>query len=276
MNGYELAKQWREWSFSRRGVKPIHHAIMHHIFAVANEARWADEFQLPTDVSCQQLGISNPRTFRQALQELNDLGAVKIVQNSVNQHEARWVSLQNCLYNFCPSTIPGSIPSTIPSTIPGTISGTIPSTVPGIAPNIKHINSKQENNKTIKHIEGADAQTQDDFSNVPSGSKKFTKPTELEISDYVRDRTGCSQIESNRFATKFFNWYESNGWMVGKSKMKDWMAAVRTWLAKEPIPSEQSASNNPQHMEKKKYYRNEWDYDLNMWVKKEYDKPLYV
>ena len=28
---------------------------------------------------------------------------------------------------------------------------------------------------------------------------------------------------------KFIDFYESKGWMVGKNKMKDWRAAVRTW-----------------------------------------------
>ena len=28
---------------------------------------------------------------------------------------------------------------------------------------------------------------------------------------------------------KFYNFYESNGWKVGKNPMKDWKAAVRTW-----------------------------------------------
>jgi hypothetical protein len=31
-------------------------------------------------------------------------------------------------------------------------------------------------------------------------------------------------------AKAFFNHYESNGWMVGKNKMKNWEAAVRNWM----------------------------------------------
>ena len=30
-------------------------------------------------------------------------------------------------------------------------------------------------------------------------------------------------------ADRFVDFYESKGWMVGKNKMKDWRAAVRTW-----------------------------------------------
>ena len=32
-------------------------------------------------------------------------------------------------------------------------------------------------------------------------------------------------------ADKFFNYYESNGWMVGRSKMKNWKAAVKNWIS---------------------------------------------
>ena len=33
-------------------------------------------------------------------------------------------------------------------------------------------------------------------------------------------------------AENFINYYQANGWMVGKSKMKDWRAAVRGWVAR--------------------------------------------
>jgi hypothetical protein len=34
-------------------------------------------------------------------------------------------------------------------------------------------------------------------------------------------------------AERFVDHYESNGWMVGRTKMKDWKAAVRNWSRKE-------------------------------------------
>ena len=34
-------------------------------------------------------------------------------------------------------------------------------------------------------------------------------------------------------AEHFFNYYESNGWMVGRNKMKDWKATVKNWIAKD-------------------------------------------
>jgi len=54
-------------------------------------------------------------------------------------------------------------------------------------------------------------------------AKRFTKPTIEDIKEYC--------IERNNFvdAEKFFDYYSSNGWKVGKNPMKDWKASVRTW-----------------------------------------------
>jgi hypothetical protein len=41
-------------------------------------------------------------------------------------------------------------------------------------------------------------------------------------------------------AQRFVDFYESKGWMVGKSKMKDWKAAYRNWNRKEPPKNESS------------------------------------
>jgi hypothetical protein len=54
-------------------------------------------------------------------------------------------------------------------------------------------------------------------------NKKFKKPTIQEIKNY------CLERKNNVDANKFFNYYEANGWKVGKNSMKDWQACVRTW-----------------------------------------------
>ena len=53
--------------------------------------------------------------------------------------------------------------------------------------------------------------------------KTFTKPTIDKIQDY------CIERNNNVNAEQFYDYYESNGWKVGKNSMKDWKAAVRTW-----------------------------------------------
>ncbi len=39
----------------------------------------------------------------------------------------------------------------------------------------------------------------------------------------------CKERNNNVDAERFVDYYTANGWIVGKNKMKDWKAAVRTW-----------------------------------------------
>lgn len=43
-------------------------------------------------------------------------------------------------------------------------------------------------------------------------------------------------------AERFFDYYESKGWVVGKAPMKDWKAAVRNWAAKRENPATRPAA----------------------------------
>lgn len=53
--------------------------------------------------------------------------------------------------------------------------------------------------------------------------KRFEKPTLSEIKQY------CIERGNKVDAQHFYDYYESNGWKVGKNSMKNWQAAVRTW-----------------------------------------------
>lgn len=53
--------------------------------------------------------------------------------------------------------------------------------------------------------------------------KKFKKPTLDEVQQY------CLERNNNISAEKFIDYYESNGWKVGRNSMKDWKAAIRNW-----------------------------------------------
>ena len=57
----------------------------------------------------------------------------------------------------------------------------------------------------------------------PTKAKRFVKPTLSEIEQY------CIERKNNVNAEQFYDYYESNGWKVGKNSMKNWKAAVRTW-----------------------------------------------
>lgn len=54
--------------------------------------------------------------------------------------------------------------------------------------------------------------------------KRFAPPTPENVREYCREM-GYTHVDANRFV----DFYSAKGWMVGKSKMKDWKAAVRNW-----------------------------------------------
>lgn len=58
---------------------------------------------------------------------------------------------------------------------------------------------------------------------VKKRSRAFRSPTVEEVRDYCNERKNGVDPEA------FVDFYESKGWIVGKTKMKDWKAAVRTW-----------------------------------------------
>ena len=53
--------------------------------------------------------------------------------------------------------------------------------------------------------------------------KVFSTPTVDDVRAYCLERNNKVDPQS------FVDFYESKGWMIGKNKMKDWKAAVRTW-----------------------------------------------
>lgn len=56
-----------------------------------------------------------------------------------------------------------------------------------------------------------------------NSSKVFIPPTVEEVAAYCKERNNGINPE------RFVDYYESNGWKVGRNSMKDWKAAVRTW-----------------------------------------------
>ena len=72
----------------------------------------------------------------------------------------------------------------------------------------------------------------------PTRAKRFVPPTVDQVREYCEER--CNSVNPQRFV----DYYSSNGWMVGKNKMKDWKAAVRTWEQKEKSYGKPAAPKN--------------------------------
>lgn len=85
---------------------------------------------------------------------------------------------------------------------------------------------------------------------------RFTPPTIEDVQSFISEN-GYSVD-----AQKFVDYYESNGWKVGKNPMRDWRAAVRTWVRRDSehqarIIRENPALNYEQRKVDDAYYAND-------------------
>lgn len=82
-----------------------------------------------------------------------------------------------------------------------------------------------------REIEDREGQEREELA-APTPPKAFAPPCPEEVMDYCRQRQNT--VDPQRFV----DYYTSNGWMVGRNKMKDWKAAVRSWERKEKSPGQ--------------------------------------
>ena len=75
--------------------------------------------------------------------------------------------------------------------------------------------------------------------NIQEKSSHFVPPTISEVKAYCQERNNGVNPE------KWFDFYTSKNWMIGKNKMTDWKAAVRTWEhEKENKPAPRQSTGN--------------------------------
>lgn len=171
------------------GQIALWHALMH----INNKCAWAKWFTVPN----QTLELLTGLTCRSILNARNVLKQVGLIDFKTNGTKATSYTL-----NFSKdASIDASIDDSIVTSID---TSKVASTLNKL--------DKTRLDKTIKE-------------KIPSESKrkKFQKPTVEQIQAY------CAERKNDVNPSLFYDYYEARGWMVGKSPMKDWKAAVRTW-----------------------------------------------
>lgn len=83
--------------------------------------------------------------------------------------------------------------------------------------------SNKDSKQTVSRQSSATNNNDNNENNDNKKNNKFVPPTLEEVRSY------CQERKNNVDAGKFIDFYASKGWMVGRNKMKDWKASVRTW-----------------------------------------------
>ena len=80
----------------------------------------------------------------------------------------------------------------------------------------------------------------------------FAPPTLSEVQAYCKERNNTVNAEN------FVDFYQSKDWYVGKNKMKDWKAAVRTWENKSRQENKQQESESDADLDKYRMLANQF------------------
>lgn len=88
---------------------------------------------------------------------------------------------------------------------------------------VKQLGIPNDNQTDTKGVPSIDKVRLD--KNREKGKKaRFLPPSLEEIKEQIKEKK-YTQVN----AESFYNFYQANGWMVGKNKMKDWKAALAGW-----------------------------------------------
>lgn len=101
--------------------------------------------------------------------------------------------------------------------------------------------------KNLPHTNNKLIETITDNKRDSKGAARFVKPSIDEIRAY------CEARGNGIDAGEFFDHYEANGWVIGKTPMKDWKASVRTWERKR---ANGQAQKPAKHEEESTYLHN--------------------
>lgn len=108
---------------------------------------------------------------------------------------------------------------------------------------VRHICPIAENNEGIANFSYTHCQKQQnpslnsaireykenisDSTDTPAKHRRFQPPSVSEVADYCREHSLSMDAE------RFVDYYTANGWMAGRSRMRDWQAAARNWARRE-------------------------------------------
>ena len=91
-----------------------------------------------------------------------------------------------------------------------------------------------QSNSTVITSKVKECKVKESLEKVATKRTAFVAPSLQEVKDYISEKGYTVD------AQRFIDFYEAKGWMIGKNKMKDWRAAVRTWMRRPDEPQKQT------------------------------------
>ncbi len=215
-------------------LNPTHISMYVSLFQFWNASRFKNPISISRGELMRVSKISAKATYHKCMKELNDFGYLKY-KPSYNPFKGSLVYL----FNFQTGMIAESEP-------PNLFNNETSNEQALVAHHTKietgieqaqepYINISKHNKQNIvnkdkqaqkKEVQKMNGQGKKEKSSAKKERNIFVVPQLNQVKEYF-----VSQKSPAIEASKFYNYFQSNGWLVGgRTKMKDWQAAARNWL----------------------------------------------
>jgi hypothetical protein len=274
---------------SDKTLNPTHVSLYMSLFQFWNCNRFKNPISISRDEVMRISKISSKATYHKCLKNLHSLGYINY-EPSYNPFKGSHVYLFNFSDDLKPipksdkkassNTEPvfelvneqvvnksytGTGTSNETSTEQALVSYINNTNIPNISNDLKIVNLDEQakkfqiddgflKNVDVEEKEKSSAKKEKEFSVTSSAVEK---PTIENVKIYFLEHN-FPEVEAN----KFFNYFSSNGWLVGgKTPMVDWQASAQNWILNAPkFISNEQQSNRAKH--------------LNTGTDKDYSEPL--
>ena len=258
-----------------RVLNPTHVSLYMALFQFWNCSRFKNPISISRDEVMRISKISSKSTYHKCLKKLHELGYIKY-EPSYNPFKGSHVYLFNLSDELKPFPKNAKEANTKNEQVIGQVNGQVvdklctsieTSSGQVVVPYINYINNtnklnieKGVNEKTLtQNFENDNLDFKKEEKEKSSAKKEndFSTPNLDDVKLFFRQER-FPELE----AQKFFNYFSSNGWLVGgKTPMVDWKAAVQNWMLNfDKFKSRESLSTKTNN--------------LTTTTDKDYDEPL--
>ena len=266
-------------------IYPTHISLYLALFQSWNINRFKNPIAISRDEMMKASRIASKATYHKCIKELQSLGFIDYIP-SYNPYSGSEVILHDL--SVRKSVFKTQTSSIIDQTQPINNQANSKGTEQVNEPNIYNKNKTSKNNKNIsidtnskilneeKFLESEEKEMPLAFANTnekkiddnwqkksSAKKKEVDNPSIEQVKDYFKQEE-FSEFEAERF----YNYYTSNGWLIGgKTKMIDWHAAARNWI----LNTAKFTINLPQNPQVKEQPRAK---QLQVTEDKNYAEPL--
>lgn len=212
-------------------LTPFHVSLYFSLFQYWNMARFRNPISISRDEVMRSSRIGSVNTYIRCIKELSNWQYIKYIP-SFNPQKGSQVYL----YNFNNSNNNGSDISTDKGNSKAHKKANGKAGEKPVIPSINNTNNKNKTNNenTVKH-----KRTKNSRKSSHSSGRGVKKEKSSAKKERGEKRPTLSQVKTYFTAKqwlpveaeKFFNYFQSNGWLVGgKTPMKNWKAAAKNWM----------------------------------------------